>query len=123
MVRAPALLLALAAAAAGASEERFPKFSEPHLETGRDLWVTNCLTCHGYGIAGAPDPTDPAAWAHRLAKDRETLYRHALDGFFGPGDTMMPARGGNPNLTDDQVKAAVDYMAAVATHATQETAK
>jgi cytochrome c5 len=121
MVRASALLLAVAAAGSAASEERFPVFPEPHLQIGRALWVANCLTCHGYGIAGAPDPTDSAAWAHRLAKGRETLYRHAIEGFFGPGDTMMPARGGNPDLTDDEVRAAVDYMATLAANATEET--
>ncbi len=37
------------------------------------------------------------------------LYTHALDGFTGPAG-MMPPRGGNTALTDDEVKAAVDYM-------------
>jgi len=46
----------------------------------------------------------------------EVLYTHAIQGHFGPDGALMPARGGNPNLTDEQVKAAVDYMAALATY-------
>lgn len=109
---APALVAVALGVAADAA--RFPELPGATLQTGRALWVANCMTCHGYGIAGAPDPTDPKSWAARLQKPRETLYEHALNGFFGPGDTMMPARGGNAALSDEEVKRAVDYMTAVA---------
>ena len=44
------------------------------------------------------------------------VYDHAINGFFGPDDTMMPERGGNSALTDAEVKAAVDYMVALANY-------
>ena len=116
----PAGLLLAGAVLAGGE---FPRYDDPHLSHGREVWVANCMTCHGYGIAGAPNPTDQSAWAHRLEKPRETLYQHALNGFFGPDDTMMPARGGNPDLSDDEVKAAVDYMATVAANTTLENTR
>ncbi|HHC74814.1 MAG TPA: hypothetical protein ENK78_07045, partial [Thiothrix sp.] len=50
----------------------------------------------------------------RVEKEKTTLYDHAINGFFGKDDTMMPARGGNDQLSDDEVKAAVDYMVALA---------
>ena len=56
----------------------------------------------------------PAEWAPRVAKGKAVLYDHAINGFFGPDDTMMPERGGNPALSDAEVKAAVDYMVALA---------
>ena len=56
----------------------------------------------------------PSEWRTRLAKTRSTLYEHAIDGFYGPDDAIMPPRGGNETLTDEQVRAAVDYMAALA---------
>lgn len=75
--------------------------------------MANCKACHASGIAGAPRVTDKGAWRPRVAKGSERLYRHALDGFFGPQGTMMPARGGNDSLSDEEVKAAVDYMIAI----------
>jgi cytochrome c5 len=80
------------------------------LQQGRDLWLENCEGCHGYGIADAPIPMQPGDWRHRVIKEREVLYRHAIEGFIGEDYSMMPARGGNEQLNDDQVKAAVDYM-------------
>lgn len=112
-----ALLAAAPAAAAAGTEDRYPEFPDEHLTAGRVIWVENCMTCHGYGIAGAPDPNKAKAWAHRLEKPREKLYDNALNGFFGPDGTMMPARGGNEDLSDIEVKLAVDYMAAVAQRA------
>ena len=40
------------------------------------------------------------------------LHEHAINGHFGPKGTMMPPRGGNDALTDDEVKSAVNYMVA-----------
>jgi cytochrome c5 len=49
----------------------------------------------------------------RLAMGKEALYKSALGGLTGPKGTQMPPRGGNDKLTDDEVKAAVDYMMAI----------
>lgn len=98
-------LLLAATASAG-----HPEFPGENLALGRQVWLDNCETCHAHGIAGAPQPDDVAQWQGRVAQGMDTLYQHALEGFFGPGGTMMPARGGNDSLTDPQVKAAVDYM-------------
>ena len=46
----------------------------------------------------------------RIAQGKDTLYKHAIEGFTG-AKGMMPARGGGASLTDDEVKAAVDFMA------------
>ena len=52
----------------------------------------------------------PRHWRDRVVKARSTLYDHAINGFFGPEDTYMPERGGNAGLSDDEVRAAVDYI-------------
>jgi len=116
LAAALAALHALAAAAAG--EESFPRFGETALRQGRAVWLANCRACHATDIAGAPRITDKAAWAPRVKKGREALYRSALNGLFGPKGTEMPARGGNAQLTDGEVRAAVDYMVTAVTRST-----
>ena len=102
---------------AGAVDESlFVQFSTEKLKTGRTLWLENCKGCHAYGTAGAPVPMTPDEWKFRVIKNKAVLYDHAINGFFGPDDTMMPERGGNPELSDEQVKHAVDYMVALAKH-------
>ncbi|MFK7978279.1 MAG: cytochrome c5 family protein [Halioglobus sp.] len=88
----------------------YPEFTGEGLEQGRSVWVENCEGCHAYSIAGAPLAGDQALWAPRIAKGTAVLYDNAINGFFGPGGTMMPARGGNDSLSDVQVQSAVDYM-------------
>lgn len=92
--------------------DRLPIPADPHLLEGRSVWADTCHACHGLGEAGSPKITDKKAWAPRLAKGIATLHDHALKGFIGPSGTMMPERGGNPELTDKQIFAAVDYMVA-----------
>lgn len=72
---------------------------------GEPVWLENCKVCHEVGLAGAPKFGDVKAWEKRLLRGSDSLYTHALEGW---GD--MPAKGGNPNLNDQQVKDAVDYM-------------
>lgn len=109
---AAALVFAsLAAAPAGA--QQFPEFPEPRLEQGRAIWLGTCEACHANDVAGAPLISNKVAWKPRLAKGRDALYRSALRGLTGPMGTQMPPRGGNDGLSDDQVRAAVDYMMAI----------
>jgi len=78
---------------------------------GKATYDQACIACHGAGIAGAPKMGDKAAWAPRIKQGTPMLYEHALKGFTGKGG-MMPAKGGRMDMSDDQVKAAVDYMVA-----------
>jgi cytochrome c5 len=96
-------------------------FEGPTVAQGRAIWLRSCEGCHGYGIAGAPIPMAPTDWRERLWQDQATLYRHAIEGFYGADDTVMPARGGDTGLTDDEVRAAVDYMTTLALSYIQQT--
>lgn len=78
---------------------------------GKSVYGKTCAMCHAAGVAGAPKPGDKADWGPRIAQGNDVLYKHALEGFTG-AKGMMPARGGGSTLTDDEVKAAVDYMVA-----------
>jgi cytochrome c5 len=98
------------AAAAPAAAAAPPAADKPD---GKAVFTSTCSVCHGAGIAGAPRFGDKAAWAPRIAEGSATLYQHALNGFQGKTG-VMPPKGGNTALSDDAVKAAVDYMVSAA---------
>lgn len=73
--------------------------------SGRAIYSVSCVSCHGYGMRGAPKVTDVAAWAPRLAQGKDKMYQHVIEGM-----GWMPRRGTCSTCSDDEVKAAVDYM-------------
>lgn len=72
---------------------------------GQAVYESVCFACHDTGAANAPKRGDAAIWEPRLAEGKETLYEHAINGL-----NAMPPKGGRPSLSDEEVKAAVDYM-------------
>jgi cytochrome c5 len=76
---------------------------------GHQVYQSTCIACHDAGIAGAPKLGDKGQWAKRIGKGLDTLYASAVNGVQGSAG-VMPAKGGNPALSDAEVKAAVDYM-------------
>jgi cytochrome c5 len=93
-----------APAAAPAAE---PVAAEP--SPGEKVYQGTCVMCHGSPAVGAPVLGNKDDWAPRIAQGKDTLYKHALDGFTGEKGAM-PAHGGNPSLDETAIKAAVDYM-------------
>lgn len=83
----------------------------PPSRDGQQVYQASCVACHGVGIAGAPKVDDKGQWAARIAKGVDTLYASAVNGVQGSAG-VMPARGGNPALSNAEVRAAVDYMIA-----------
>ncbi len=83
----------------------------PTSRSGQQIYAATCVACHDAGIAGAPKVGDKSQWAKHIAKGRDTLYASALNGVQG-STGVMPAKGGNPALSDAEVRAAVDYMVA-----------
>jgi len=77
---------------------------------GKTIFGNLCQTCHTNAATGAPVISDKAAWAPRAAQGLDTLVKHAIEGFQGKAPNPMPAKGGNPSLTDAQVKATVEWM-------------
>ncbi|MFK7893233.1 MAG: cytochrome c5 family protein [Granulosicoccus sp.] len=104
------LAVIIGASLPDAAASDYPPAGKNSTNDGRLVWLGTCESCHAYGIAGAPNPMKANDWSERVSKPRPLLYDHAIAGFFGPGDTYMPPRGGNDELSDDEVKAAVDYM-------------
>jgi cytochrome c5 len=72
---------------------------------GGQLYNTYCAICHRAGLNAAPKHGSKPLWAKRIAQGRDTMYSNAINGLRG-----MPARGGFDQLTDEEVKAATDFM-------------
>ncbi|MCS4533155.1 c-type cytochrome [Neisseria montereyensis] len=79
---------------------------------GQKVFESICMACHGASsaIPLSPKITHNDEWAPRIQKGKEVLFTHALEGFNGPDGGVMPAKGGNLGLSDDEVRAAVTYM-------------
>ncbi|MGV7235284.1 MAG: c-type cytochrome [Nitrosomonadaceae bacterium] len=69
------------------------------------IYSASCSACHASGAAGAPKLGDKQAWAPRIKSGSEVLYNSAIK-----GKKAMPAKGGNVSLSNEDVKAVVDYM-------------
>ena len=107
---APAQATAAPAAAAPAQATAAPAAAAPAQATaakidGEKVYKGTCFACHDVGVANAPKLGDKAAWSARVATGKDALYHSALN-----GKNVMPAKGGNTALSDDEVKAAVDYI-------------
>ena len=78
---------------------------------GESVYNGLCVNCHGIAALATmiPQTGDAAAWEARIKKGMDVLYANALNGYTGELG-MMPAKGGNPALSDEEVKAAVDYI-------------
>jgi cytochrome c5 len=73
--------------------------------SGEDVFKTNCFACHGTGANGAPKPGDTADWAKRAEQGLDVVLQHAINGF-----NTMPAKGACMACSDDEIKAAVEFM-------------
>ncbi len=78
--------------------------------SGEKVYAQVCKACHDAGLAGAPKFGDKTAWGARIATGEATLAQHAIAGYQGKAG-VMPAKGGNADLSDDEVRRAVVFMA------------
>lgn len=70
-----------------------------------EIVSTVCAGCHASGVLGAPKIGDAGSWAKANAAGMKAMVANAIK-----GKGAMPPRGGNPSLTDDQIKATVELM-------------
>ena len=89
-------------------------FADDSTAAGKAVYSQTCIACHGANgkgtIPGVRDLTDPDG---ALAKPDEELIESISNGMQTPGSVMaMPAKGGNPNLTEEEIMAVVVYLRA-----------
>jgi len=80
------------------------------LSVGEKVYQQACQMCHEAGVAGSPMTGDAAAWADRIAQGRDKMVENAINGI-----GVMPPKGGQSQLSDEDVAAAVDFLVQSAT--------
>lgn len=73
--------------------------------SGEQVYASGCIACHAAGVLGAPKLGSQPDWSSRRAKGVKALVQNAINGV-----NAMPPKGGNPALSDADVRAAVEYM-------------
>ena len=73
--------------------------------SGADIYNASCIACHGSGVLGAPKKDDAAGWGPRLEKGFDAVLASAINGIGG-----MPPRGTCGDCSDDEIKAAIEFM-------------
>ena len=72
---------------------------------GKAAYEASCSACHANAAIGAPVVGDKEAWVTVMEKGLDTVYANGINGI-----NAMPPRGGNMDLSDDQMKEIMDYM-------------
>lgn len=78
----------------------------PGSRKGEDIYASVCGACHESGAAGAPKAGDKGAWGPRLAQGYDGLVKSATN-----GKNAMPPKGGAADLTENELKRAVAFLA------------
>ncbi|MCM8612402.1 c-type cytochrome [Accumulibacter sp.] len=76
---------------------------------GAAVYQSVCMACHASGAAGAPKAGDKAAWAPRIATGTAALVKSVTN-----GKGAMPPKGGGADLSDAEIKAAVEHLVGLA---------
>ncbi len=77
--------------------------------SGEAVYKATCNVCHDSGAGNAPRVTQRDDWAPRWQRGRAAMHEAAIKGV---PNSAMGAKGGFANLSDDEVRAAVDYILA-----------
>ena len=75
------------------------------LADGQKTYQSSCQACHASGAAGAPKLGDKEAWAPRIALGIDALLASSIK-----GKNAMPPKGACMACTDEELKAAIEYM-------------
>ena len=80
--------------------------NQSRLSRGKQVYIGVCSICHQRGEMSAPIIGIAANWYQRAQQwGLDGLYQHAIKGF-----NSMPIKGACLTCSDDDIKAAVDYI-------------
>ena len=72
---------------------------------GKVIYERVCASCHNAGVAGAIKLNDKATWKKHIHHGIDHMVESVIK-----GKGNMPARGGDPDLTNEEIEAAVNYI-------------
>ena len=75
------------------------------IQPGQVAYENTCSACHSNDAIGAPVVGDKNAWDTVLAKGLDKVYHNGINCI-----NSMPPRGGNMDLSDEEMKEIIDYM-------------
>jgi len=87
------------------AKEQTPAGSTAASDQGKEVYQKTCSSCHETGVSGAPKIGDKTAWDSLIAKGKDQLVQSVINGM-----GAMPPKAGNPSLSEEEIRAAVDYM-------------
>ena len=77
----------------------------PQKVDGKAVYDKVCFACHQVSVANSPKLGDKDAWAPRLKQGPDALVQSVIK-----GKGAMPPKAGNPALSEQEIRAAVDFM-------------
>lgn len=89
----------------GAADEKGEEVAGPR--SGAEVYAAVCMACHATGVAEAPKLGDKAAWTPRVGQGLDKLVEVVIT-----GKGAMPPRGGNPSVSDEEIREAIVHMLA-----------
>jgi cytochrome c5 len=75
------------------------------ISLGKTVYDLHCSVCHNLGMNGAPKLGNDQNWEPLIKSGIDKLYHIAIN-----GNSSMPAKGGCDSCSQEDIKAAVDYM-------------
>jgi cytochrome c5 len=88
-----------------AAREVQPDWRTDRQALGESTYAAACASCHEAGEGNAPRTGVREDWAERSDLWQAVLFNHAKAGYL-----EMPGKGGQPELSDQAVEAAAEYM-------------
>jgi len=79
--------------------------ASPQKADGKAVYDKVCFACHQVSVANSPKLGDQAAWAPRIKTGMDSLVQSVIK-----GKGAMPPKAGNPALSEQEIRAAVDFM-------------
>jgi cytochrome c5 len=87
------------------AKEQTPEGTTAAGDQGKAVYQNTCSSCHETGVSGAPKIGDKTAWDSLIAKGKDQLVQSVIN-----GKGAMPPKAGNPGLSEEEIRAAVNYM-------------